>query len=75
MSYFCLQSFKDMVASCLLKDPSKRPSAKYLLKKSFFKQAKSADYLVKKLLADLPALGERLKELKVANYEIFLEQL
>ncbi|KAI7994448.1 Serine/threonine-protein kinase fray2 [Camellia lanceoleosa] len=53
-----------MIASCLVKDPSKRPSAKKLLKHSFFKQARSNDYILRTLLEGLPALGDRLKALK-----------
>lgn len=58
------KSFKQMIASCLVKDPSKRPSAKKLLKHSFFKQARSNDYIARTLLEGLPALGDRLKALK-----------
>ncbi|GMP73185.1 hypothetical protein CsSME_00031013 [Camellia sinensis var. sinensis] len=53
-----------MTASCLVKDPSKWPSAKKLLKHSFFKQARSNDYILRTLLEGLPALGDRLKALK-----------
>lgn len=58
------KSFKQMTASCLVKDPSKRPSANKLLKHSFFKQARSNDYILRTLLEGLPALGDRLKALK-----------
>ncbi|KAK9069841.1 hypothetical protein SSX86_010237 [Deinandra increscens subsp. villosa] len=58
------KSFKQMIASCLVKDPSKRPSAKKLLKHYFFKQAKSNDFIARKLLEGLPALGDRLQALK-----------
>ncbi|KAJ9693429.1 hypothetical protein PVL29_012275 [Vitis rotundifolia] len=58
------KSFKQMIASCLVKDPSKRPSAKKLLKHPFFKQARSSDYIGRTLLEGLPDLGERIKELK-----------
>lgn len=60
-----VQSFKQMIASCLVKDPSKRPAAKKLLKHSFFKQARSNDYIARTLLEGLPALGDRIKALKV----------
>ena len=60
-----------MIASCLVKDPSKRPSAKKLLKHSFFKQARSSDYISRKLLEGLPALGERLQALKVSVLLLF----
>ncbi|XP_052181101.1 serine/threonine-protein kinase BLUS1-like [Diospyros lotus] len=60
------KSFKQMIASCLVKDPSKRPSAKKLLKHSFFKQARSSDYIAKTLLKRLPApLGANEKDLKM----------
>ncbi|KDP41922.1 hypothetical protein JCGZ_26940 [Jatropha curcas] len=58
------KSFKQMIASCLVKDPSKRPSAKKLLKHSFFKQSRSSDYISRTLLEGLPALGDRMKALK-----------
>ncbi|XP_057966902.1 serine/threonine-protein kinase BLUS1 isoform X2 [Malania oleifera] len=58
------KSFKQMIASCLVKDPSKRPTAKKLLKHYFFKQARSNDYIARTLLEGLPALGDRMKELK-----------
>ncbi|KAL9386483.1 hypothetical protein Peur_019607 [Populus x canadensis] len=58
------KSFKQMIASCLVKDPSKRPSANKLLKHSFFKQARSNDYIVRKLLDGLPDLGDRIQALK-----------
>lgn len=54
-----------MIASCLVKDPSKQPCAKKLLKHSFFKKARSNDYIARTLLEGLPDLGDRLKALKV----------
>ncbi|KAK4780440.1 hypothetical protein SAY87_016546 [Trapa incisa] len=56
--------FKQMIASCLVKDPSKRPTSKKLLKHSFFKQARSSDYIARTLLDGLPALGDRIQALK-----------
>ncbi|CAJ2656541.1 serine/threonine-protein kinase BLUS1 isoform X2 [Trifolium pratense] len=58
------KSFKQMIACCLVKDPSKRPSANRLLKHSFFKQARSSDYISRTLLEGLPALGDRMEILK-----------
>lgn len=55
-----------MIASCLVKDPVMRPTAKKLLKHSFFKQARSNDYIARTLLDELPALGDRLKAIKVS---------
>lgn len=66
LSFVSFKSFKQMIASCLVKDPSKRPSAKKLLKHSFFKQARSNEYIARTLLEGLPALGDRIKALKVS---------
>ncbi|KAL0415499.1 UNVERIFIED_CONTAM: Serine/threonine-protein kinase fray2 [Sesamum latifolium] len=57
-----------MIASCLVKDPLKRPSARKLLKHSFFKQARSNDYIARTLLEGLPALGDRMQALKVCAF-------
>lgn len=58
------KAFKDMVASCLDQDPSKRPSAEKLLKHSFFKNCKGLDFLVKNVLHGLPSVEKRFKESK-----------
>ncbi|KAI8600534.1 kinase-like domain-containing protein [Dissophora ornata] len=50
---------KEMIDSCLQKDPAKRPSAEKLLSHSFFKQAKKTSYLVTALLQTLPPLDQR----------------
>lgn len=60
-----LQSFKDMVATCLVKDPKKRPSSEKLMKHPFFKHAKTADYLERTILYGLSPLGDRFRILKV----------
>lgn len=60
-----VQSFKEMVAMCLVKDQTKRPTAEKLLKHSFFKTAKPPELSVKKLFADLPPLWNRVKALQV----------
>ncbi|KAG8072709.1 hypothetical protein GUJ93_ZPchr0006g43769 [Zizania palustris] len=65
--------FKQMVAMCLVKDPSKRPSAKKLLKQPFFKQARSNDFITRKLLEGLPVLGARYQALKEKD-EVLLAQ-
>lgn len=61
----CYQSFKEMVAMCLVKDQTKRPTAEKLLKHSFFKHTKPPELSVKKLFADLPPLWNRVKALQV----------
>lgn len=58
------KAFKEMIAMCLVKDPSKRPSAEKLLKHSFFKHAKPADFVARAILVGLPPLGERVSALK-----------
>lgn len=54
---------------CLVKDPAKRPSADKLLRHSFFKQARSGDYIARNVLYGLPPLGERVKKLKVLSFK------
>lgn len=61
------KSFKEMVAMCLVKDQAKRPTAEKLLKHSFFKHAKPPELSVKKLLADLPPLWDRVKALQLKD--------
>lgn len=59
------RAFKDMVASCLDQDPSKRPSAEKLMKHSFFKNCnKGVEFFVKNVLHGLPSVEERFKESK-----------
>jgi len=55
------EAFRDMVASCLHQDPSKRPSAEELSKHSFFKNCMDSDFLVKNVLQGLPSVEERFK--------------
>ncbi|KAJ7520198.1 hypothetical protein O6H91_20G071800 [Diphasiastrum complanatum] len=61
------KSFKELIAMCLVKDPAKRPTAEKLLKHSFFKGAKSSDYVARCILDGLPPLWERVKALKLAD--------
>ncbi|XP_071742549.1 serine/threonine-protein kinase BLUS1-like isoform X2 [Rutidosis leptorrhynchoides] len=68
------KSFKQMIASCLVKDPLKRPSAKRLLKHSFFKQAKSNEFIARKLLEGLPTLGDRIQALKKKEEEMLVQK-
>lgn len=65
-----LQSFKDLVGTCLVKDPKKRPSSEKLLKHPFFKQARTVDYLAKTILEGMPPLGERFSDLKVLSLSL-----
>lgn len=61
------KSFKELVAMCLVKDQTKRPTAEKLLKHSFFKQAKPPELSVKKLFTDLPPLWNRVKALQLKD--------
>lgn len=61
------KSFKELVAMCLVKDQTKRPTAEKLLKHSFFKQAKAPEISVKKLFAGLPPLWHRVKALQIKD--------
>ncbi|CAG7854265.1 Serine/threonine-protein kinase fray2 {ECO:0000250/UniProtKB:O61125, ECO:0000312/EMBL:EAL69242.1}; AltName: Full=STE20-like kinase fray2 {ECO:0000250/UniProtKB:O61125} [Serendipita indica DSM 11827] len=53
------QEFKEIIESCLVKDPTKRPTAAQLLETPFFRGAKKKDYLVSTLIAGLPPLVDR----------------
>ncbi|KAI9254822.1 kinase-like domain-containing protein [Sporodiniella umbellata] len=66
--------FKDMVDSCLVKDPHKRPTAEKLLQHSFFKQAKKKEYLVKAILADLPPLEQRPRK-KIPQQQVTITKI
>ncbi|GAQ92864.1 Serine Threonine protein kinase [Klebsormidium nitens] len=61
------KSFKELIGLCLVKEPGKRPTAEKLLKHSFFKHAKTADYIQRHILDALPPLGERVKNLKAKD--------
>ncbi|XP_020088263.1 serine/threonine-protein kinase BLUS1 isoform X3 [Ananas comosus] len=66
------KSFKDLVATCLVKDPKKRPSSEKLLKHAFFKHARSNEYLEKSILDNLSPLGERFRMLKSKEADFLL---
>ncbi|XP_055951171.1 serine/threonine-protein kinase OSR1-like isoform X2 [Argiope bruennichi] len=58
------KTIRKMIADCLQKDPSKRPSASELLKHPFFKKAKDRKYLVQMLVSCAPSLEIRAQKLK-----------
>ncbi|PKA55570.1 Mitogen-activated protein kinase kinase kinase ANP1 [Apostasia shenzhenica] len=64
------KSFKEMVATCLVKDPKKRPASEKLLKHHFFKHAHSSEYLGRTILDGLPPLGDRFRALKVREGDL-----
>uniref|UniRef100_A0A804LXF4 Protein kinase superfamily protein n=1 Tax=Zea mays TaxID=4577 RepID=A0A804LXF4_MAIZE len=66
-SQSCDQSFKEMVAMCLVKDQTKRPTAEKLLKHSFFKNAKPPELTIKSILSGLPPLWDRVKALQLKD--------
>lgn len=59
------KSFLEIIATCLIEDPTKRPSAKKLLKHPFFKNAQTNEVVAHTVLDGLPPLGDQLKELKL----------
>ena len=62
-----MQAMRDIVAKCLVKDPTKRPSAAQLLEHKFFKTAHEPGYLVKHLLAGLPPLTDRVQIMRTGR--------
>ena len=58
---------RDIVGKCLVKDPTKRPSAAHLLEHKFFKTAHEPSYLVKHLLAGLPPVTERVRLMRTGK--------
>ncbi|XP_010551577.1 PREDICTED: serine/threonine-protein kinase BLUS1 isoform X2 [Tarenaya hassleriana] len=67
------KSFRELVAACLVKDPKKRPTSAKLLKHPFFKHARSSEYLSRKILDSLSPLGDRFRQLKEKEAELFLQ--
>ncbi|CAA6670271.1 unnamed protein product [Spirodela intermedia] len=53
-------------------NPRKRPSSTKLLKHSFFKQARSSDFICRSILEGLPSLGDRIRALKVVFFYSFI---
>lgn len=52
-------NFKEMVNSCLQKDPHLRPTAEHLMGNKFFRKAKGAQCIMKNLLEGFPSLESR----------------
>ncbi|MPC22445.1 Serine/threonine-protein kinase OSR1 [Portunus trituberculatus] len=53
------KAIRKMIADCLQKDPTKRPTASELLKHPFFRRAKDKKYLQSVLLQGGPSIEER----------------
>ena len=62
-----MQAMRDIVAKCLVKDPTKRPTAAQLLEHKFLKTAHEPTYLVKHLLAGLPPVTERVRLMRTGK--------
>ncbi|GAB4820270.1 hypothetical protein N2152v2_007316 [Parachlorella kessleri] len=58
------KAMRELVAKCLVKDPTKRPTAAQLLDNKFFKTAHDSLYLQKHLLAGLPSVPERVQMMR-----------
>ncbi|RDX62612.1 Serine/threonine-protein kinase fray2, partial [Mucuna pruriens] len=67
------KSFKELVATCLVKDPKKRPSSEKLLKHHFFKQARGIKYLARTILDGLAPLGDRFRMLKAKEADLLVQ--
>ncbi|KAK9817257.1 hypothetical protein WJX72_011944 [[Myrmecia] bisecta] len=61
------KAMRDIVQKCLVKDPTKRPTAAQLLEHKFFKTAHDPSYLVKHLLAGLPPVTERVRLMRTGK--------
>ncbi|KAG8069988.1 hypothetical protein GUJ93_ZPchr0006g41601 [Zizania palustris] len=68
------KSFKQMIATCLIKDPSKRPTAQHLLELPFFKKLKLEDNVLKCILNKLPSLGDRMQSIKESEAKLQAEK-
>ncbi|KAI3918142.1 hypothetical protein MKX01_041462 [Papaver californicum] len=69
------KSFRQIIKMCLEKDPRKRPSAQKLLKHSFFKKARSSEYITHTLVKELPSLGDCAKESKMKEDMVVQKKL
>ena len=59
------KAIRKMIADCLQKDPTKRPTASELLKHPFFRRAKDKKYLQSVLLQGGPSIEERVAKVGV----------
>ncbi|KAM7280324.1 hypothetical protein ACFE04_007458 [Oxalis oulophora] len=67
------KTFREMISTCLVKDPKQRPTSENLLQHSFFKRARSDDYVARKILDGLSPLGERFKLLKANEAQLLMQ--
>jgi serine/threonine-protein kinase OSR1/STK39 len=61
------KAMRDIVAKCLVKTPSERPTAAQLLDHKFFKTAHDAHYLHRHVLEGLPPVPQRVEMMKQAQ--------
>ncbi|KAK0198543.1 kinase-like domain-containing protein [Armillaria mellea] len=71
-TYKYSRAFQEMLESCLVKDPSQRPTAEQLLQTQFFKGAKKPTYLIATILSNifpenLPPLAHRQERRVISN--------
>ncbi|XP_047175440.1 serine/threonine-protein kinase BLUS1 [Vigna umbellata] len=67
------KAFKELVATCLVKDPKKRPSSEKLLKHHFFRHARASKYLARTILDGLAPLGDRFRSLKAKEADLLVQ--
>ncbi|KAE8021536.1 hypothetical protein FH972_007419 [Carpinus fangiana] len=67
------KAFKEMVATCLVKDPKKRPTSEKLMKHPFFKHARTNEYLARAILDGLSPLGDRFRMLKAKEADLLVQ--
>jgi serine/threonine-protein kinase OSR1/STK39 len=61
------KAMRDIVAKCLVKDPTERPTAAQLLEHKFFKTAHDAHYLQRHVLDGLPPVPVRVEMMRAAH--------
>jgi serine/threonine-protein kinase OSR1/STK39 len=61
------KAMRDIVAKCLVKDPTQRPTAAQLLEHKFFKTAHDAHYLQRHVLEGLPPVPVRVEMMRAAH--------
>lgn len=63
-------SFKEIVNLCLQKDPTKRPTAEFLLKKKYFNKAKGTEYILNHLVPTIPPIENFISYRSSGNFMV-----